>query len=182
MKPVLFLKQFSCRCCHSRPGLKQKKQKHGNSISSPCTKTSLEELIAACLKHDNYALWALAPTLLNAPLSRLPPSPVLFSPDNPCLSSCRLTRLYLPPCHTLHHWKKKKSLIHIPPPPASTLLRGESTKAFCSSGDAARAVFLTAAYPPSPLLAKHRHQTVSIKPKQVPLTERPLFRLCGVHT
>lgn len=78
--------------------------------------------------------------------------------------------------------EKKKSLIHIPPPPASTLLRGESTKAFCSSGDAARAVFLTAAYPPSPLLAKHRHQTVSIKPKQVPLTERPLFRLCGVHT
>lgn len=32
------------------------KTKTWDLISSPCTKTTLEDLIAACLKHDNYAV------------------------------------------------------------------------------------------------------------------------------
>lgn len=97
--------QLLSYCCNLR-------QRHGNSISSPCTKTTLEDLIAACLKHDNYAVSTPALPFFMPDCLIHPPTPVLFSPDNPCLSSCCLTPISISHCHTLHH---SKPLYLLPP-------------------------------------------------------------------
>lgn len=80
----------------------------------------------------------------------------------------------------------EKSPYSLPSP--NCLPRGEApqTKAVAARAIAARAVFLVAAYPCTETaltpFGKTSPQTVSIKPKQVPLTELPLFGLYGVHT
>lgn len=115
MEPVLTRAvQLLSYCCNLR-------QTPGNSISSPCTKTTLERLITACLKHDSYAVSTPAhpffkPDCLIHPT---PPPPSLFSPDNPRLSSCCLTSSYISLCHTLHHFKQLYLL-----PPLLPLLSG----------------------------------------------------------
>lgn len=112
MEPVLTRAvQLLSYCCNLR-------QTPGNSISSPCTKTTLERLITACLKHDNYAVSTPAHPFLSLIVSFTPhtPTPSLFSPDNPRLC---LTPSYISHCHTLHHFKRLYLL-----PPLLPLLSG----------------------------------------------------------
>lgn len=82
-------------CCNLR-------QKTKELVSSACTKTTPKDLIAPCLKHDNFAvlhqLSPLMPRCLVHPLV-----PALFSTDNPCLPSCCLTPISISHCHPLHH-------------------------------------------------------------------------------
>lgn len=79
----------------------------------------------------------------------------------------------------------EKSPYSLPSPTASREAK-RRRQSVCGPGDASRAVFLVAAYPCTETalttFGKTSPQTVSIKPKQVPLTELPLFGLYGVHT
>lgn len=113
----------------------------------------------------------------------VPPTPVLFSPDNPCLSSCRLTPIFISHCVTHSIILKKTPYLQPPLLP----LWGEALQTKCSPLTQCcphRVVF--AVYPSAD--SPHRFwqnipwQTKSIKPKQVPLTQLPLFKLYGVHT
>lgn len=99
------LQQFNF--CHTRIC----KTKTWELISSPCTKTTLEDLMEACLKHDNYAASSPALPFFMPHYLVHPFSPELFSLDNPYLSPCCLTAISISHCHTLHH----SSLLYLPP-------------------------------------------------------------------
>lgn len=82
-------------CCNLR-------QKTKELVSSACTKTTPKDLIAPCLKHDNFAvLHQLSPLMARCLVHPLVPA--LFSTDNPRLPSCCLTPISISHCHPLHH-------------------------------------------------------------------------------
>lgn len=101
----------TCAVCHCNLG-----QQTREPVSSACTKTTLEDLIAPCLKHDNFA--APSPALpFYASLSCSPPPlPTLFSSDNPCfpiMLSHPYLNLLLSPTPSFHSALFVPSLLHL---------------------------------------------------------------------